>query len=85
MNCNVLRIYIYWYGFIFQIAYNIYETTSCQVLYSIKEEYPQLYENSIKILLFPTTYLWVPVFFVSFNQNNLLECRSRYQNPAVFY
>ena len=57
MNCNVLRIYTYWYGFIFQIAYNLYETTSCQVLYSIKEEYPQLSENSIKIFLFPTTYL----------------------------
>lgn len=62
--------------------------TTPRVFVNIKEEY-QLYEKAIKMLLISLTTLSVcgQILFTDFIQNNLLqriECRSSYENTAIF-
>lgn len=53
----------------------------------LKKEYP-VWKDYKSTLPFPTSCLWDQVFFLHFNQNNVLqqtECRSRFENPAPSY
>lgn len=54
--------------------------------YSIKVDYPELFENTNKNANVPISVRLV--FFTFFNQNNTspqIECKSRYENLVVFH
>lgn len=65
MNFNVLVVLKnYWYDFRFDIANKVYPLKFKCI--GPKKEYVQLLSKFLKVLFFPTIYLWGIIFFLSF-------------------